>query len=839
MIVRRSLRVRGFTGFVLLFIAGCGGGGSIQPPPPGFTLSASPNSVLVAQTTTSGSVTLTATPTNGFTGTISVTISGLPPGVTPSSGSSFTLSAGASQPVTFAVGASVPRGNYAVNFSGSSGSVSSSASVALTVSGTPLSSATGNFKQQVIYQIVTDRFFNGDTSNDDPALSPGLFDSTRTNYQAYWGGDFAGIQQKMAYLAGMGVTAIWISPPVDNIDVSTTAAPIHAPFHGYWAHDMMCLEEHFGNVTNPCDWTPFDNMVAAAHQNGIRVIVDFAANDTNPFDAGESGVLLSKGQPFASFQTDPNNFFHHSPTITDFTDPYQLQYYTLVDLADLNQDNPSVDSYLKSALLQFMNHGVDAFRLDAVKHVTWGWEYSLANAAFTSTSGPTFLFGEWFQGGFQGGADPRYPDSHKFANHSGISLLDFPLAFAFRDVFGNPTGGDFHEIDNTLTAEAADFLSPNDLVTFFDSHDLPRLLSMNSSVSQNRVNEALALLLACRGIPVVLYGDEQYLHNDTNGGNDPYNRIWMSSFNTQTTAYSLINLMANLRQSNPALAYGTSMQRWINNDVYILERQFNSDIVLIAVNKSETTPYNITGLLTALPAGNYSDYLNGLISGFSITVSNAGGNNPVTPFMLNPHTVSVWQLAPAATPPQVGSIGPRIGQSGVTATMGGQGFGSSQGQIKFGMSAANIKSWSDSNVTFSVPAVAPGIYQVQLVTGMGGNANTVPFTVLTGPLIPVTFTVNNVPTLASGSAVYLTGNVVELGNNATTADAAVGPLLQPPNANPATTWFIDASVPAGQLTQFKFFKLDSSGTVTAMESASHPYTVPPSGVGSVAVTWIP
>jgi hypothetical protein len=69
-----------------------------------------------------------------------------------------------------------------------------------------------DFKKQVIYQIVTDRFYNGDTSNDNPSQSSGLFDSTQTNWNLYWGGDLVGIQAKLSYLHGMGVTALWISP---------------------------------------------------------------------------------------------------------------------------------------------------------------------------------------------------------------------------------------------------------------------------------------------------------------------------------------------------------------------------------------------------------------------------------------------------------------------------------------------------------------------------------------------------------------------------------------------------------------------------------------------------
>src|SRR6266849_6304288 len=260
-----------------------------------------------------------------------------------------------------------------------------------------------DYKKQVIYQIITDRFFNGDTTNDNPSQSSGLFDSTKTNWQLYWGGDLAGIKQKMSYLSGMGVTAIWISPPVDNINVSIPDGNNNptAPYHGYAARDMKRVEEHFGDSSN--SWS-----------------------------------------------------------------------------------------------------GVDALRIDAVKHVTWGWEYSMVNSVFNNS--PSFLFGEWFQGNTN---DTLYHDSYKFANHSGMTLLDFPLNTAIRDVFAG--NNNFSEIDTTLTTENTTFTWQNDLVTFIDNHDMPRFLSVNNN--QNRYNEALAFLLTCRGIPTVYYGDEQYLYN--------------------------------------------------------------------------------------------------------------------------------------------------------------------------------------------------------------------------------------------------------------------------------------------------------------------------------------
>jgi glycosidase len=683
--------------------------------------------------------------------------------------------------------------------------------------------AAQDFKKQVIYQIVTDRFVDGDASNDNPAESPGLFDATHTNWQAYWGGDLVGIQQKIAYIKGMGATAIWVSPVVNNENLNCATSGVSAPYHSYWNRDFMDIEEHFGDNAN--SFAGFDSLVTALHANGIKIIVDEANNHSNPDNCGEMGSLYNKGTFMAAANNDPKGYFHHNPDITDFNDRYQLQYDTLEDLADLNQENPDIDAYLKSAAAQLQSHHVDAFRLDALKHVTWGWEYSFANSVFNNA--PAFLFGEWIAGSTN---DPLYPDAVKFANLSGISLLDFPLNTAMRDVFASDKP--FSEIDSTINAENVNFSYPNDLVTFFDNHDESRLLTLNNN--QNRLQEAMAFLLTARGIPIILYGDEQYLFNNTNSGNDPYNRVWMSSFSTTTTAYQLIAKLAALRQSNDALAYGTSKQRWINNDVYIYERQFFNDVVLVAVNKNDTTPYAISGLYTALPIGGYSDYLGGLQSGNAITVSSGGfGNHPVANFTLAPHSVSVWQSEVAAASPEVGSIGPHVGQPGMTVTLAGDGFGSSAGSVLVGTTPAGIQSWANTTVTFTVPAVPGGAYNVQLMSSSGSAANPIPFTVLTAKLIPVTITVNNANPTNPGDYIFVTGSTVELGNWGTTFQTAVGPMLDPGYPN----WFLNVSLPAGQPVQFKFIDIQSNGNVVWENGANHSYTVPASGTGVVTVNW--
>jgi hypothetical protein len=307
----------------------------------------------------------------------------------------------------------------------------------------------------------------------------------------------------------------------------------------------------------------------------------------------------------------------------------------------------------------------------------------------------------------------------------------------------------------------------------------------------------------------------------------------MSSFSQSTTAYQLIQKLAALRQRNNAVAYGTSRQRWINSDVYIFERQFFDDIALIAINKNDAASCAIGGLYTALPPGTYLDYLSGLLGGLNIKVgSGSGSANPVEQFSLPPHSVAVWQVTSAASGPEVGSIGPTVGQPGTVVTLTGKGFGTVAGSVLFNSAAATIASWSDSSATFAVPKVTNGVYQVQLKTASGNPANAIPFTVLTSNLIPVTFTVYNAST-SWGQNVFLTGSTVELGNWSTTWDGAIGPMLNP--NYPA--WFINASMPAGQAIQFKFIKIDQNGNVTWEGGSNHTYTVPAAGTGYVDVTW--
>jgi glycosidase len=813
-------------------LVSCGSGGSAPP-------AATPQSATPAFSVSAG--TYTALQSVAITDSTSgATIHYTTDGTTPTAAS-------AAYAAPISVAASTTIGAIAVA-TGYTNSNVASATYTIHLPAAPVIAPIADIHQGFIYQILTDRFFDGDTTNDNPSESPGLYDPNgftnpaEADWNLYWGGDLAGIQQKLGYLHSMGAAGIWISPPMSNIRVNAGASNGETGYHGYWTRDWMHIDEHFGDDAN--SWSAFDNLVAAAHAEGIRVYVDFPANDSNPIGAGEDGSLYNNGTLVTTYSTDTGAtpYYHHNPNISNYEDRYQVQYYTLEGLADLDQTNPWVDEYLKAAVTNLLGHGVDGFRFDAVMETNWGWEYSLENtiANWSGASVPArmpgqpFFFGEWNEGS----GDVLYPDSVKFSNKSGMNLLDYPLYWQLADVFGKD--GSFYNIDNELTLEdagstsstAEPFVQPNDLVTFFDNHDNPRILSQGADTMA--VKQAISFLLTCRGVPVLYYGDEQYLFNDTDNGAVPYNRNGMTGF-TSNDATLLIQYLAALRSANPAVAYGVMTQRWINNDVYIYERQLGANVVLVAINKNPSADQAITGLLSYLPPGSYTDYLAQTMGGVGIAVTGtAGSSNPVTNFTLPHRSVSIWVSAGSA-PPSIGSVTPRVANPGATVTISGASFGASPGTVSFTVGSttlpATVTNWSNGQITAVVPALAAGAAAVTVTQGTTAS-NAAPFTVSTSTLIPVNFSVSGTPALASTDVILLKGNVAELGNWATTWDGAIGPVTIPAAGSALET----VSVPAGATVQFQFFVLHSNGSITS-EGVQHSYTIPSTGAGTAAVIW--
>lgn len=124
----------------------------------------------------------------------------------------------------------------------------------------PLTSNVTDWRDEVIYQVLTDRFSDGDLSNN--------YKTNPRDPSSYHGGDWRGLQEKLPYLQELGVTAIWISPVVKNVEEDAG----FSSYHGYWAQDFTRPNPHFGDVV------ALRELVDAAHARGIKVILDIVTN---------------------------------------------------------------------------------------------------------------------------------------------------------------------------------------------------------------------------------------------------------------------------------------------------------------------------------------------------------------------------------------------------------------------------------------------------------------------------------------------------------------------------------------------------------------------------------
>ncbi len=676
-----------------------------------------------------------------------------------------------------------------------------------------------NFSTDVIYQLFTDRFHNGSAANDPTG---GAFSSGCTNLRLYCGGDWQGITDKINanYFTNMGITALWISQPVENIfSIVNYSGTSITSYHGYWARDFKKTNPYFGSFTD------FENLINAAHAKNIKIIIDFAPNHTSPAmetDASfaDNGRLYNNGTLLSGYTGDTNGLFHHNGG-TDFSSLENGIYKNLYDLADINHNKSQIDTYFKEAIKLWLDLGIDGIRVDAVKHMPFGWQKNWMS--YINEYKPVFTFGEWFLG-----VNEVDPNNHKFANESGMSLLDFEFNQKVRQVFRDNTDT-MYGLDSMLSSTQTSYAQVNDQVTFIDNHDMDRFKT--SSVNNRRLELALALTLTSRGVPAIYYGTEHY----QTGNGDPANRGPMTSFSETTTAFNVIKILAPLRKSNPAIAYGTTQQRWINNDIYIYERKFGNSVAVVAINRNLSTSGSIGGLLTSLPAGTYTDALGGLLGGNPITI---GGGGAASTFTLAPGAAAVWQSTLEQTTPALGHVGPVMGKAGTVVTIDGRGFGAAKGTVYFGTTAvtgANILSWENTQIKVLAPAIAAGLQQVKIRTSGAVDSNAYNgFNLLTGSQISVRFIVNNATT-ALGQNVYLVGNTAELGN--WDPAKAVGPMFnQIITAYPS--WYFDVSVPAGTALQFKFIKKNGSA-VTWESGSNHTFTSPASGTATVTVNWQP
>jgi cyclomaltodextrin glucanotransferase len=457
------------------------------------------------------------------------------------------------------------------------------------------------FRQETIYFLVVDRFYDGDPDNSE-GPNPELYDPERKDWGKYWGGDLQGIIDKLDYLKNLGVTAIWLTPLFEQVEALFVE---QAAIHGYWTKDFKRInprfigkdEEPSLNKTQETKDTVFDRLVAELHNRNMKLVLDIVCNHSNPDFSGKKGELYDDGVKIADFNDDKDNWYHHYGEVTNWEDEWQVQNCELSGLATFNENNVEYRNYIKSAIKQWLDRGVDALRVDTVKHMPiWFWQEF--NADITTHKPDVFIFGEWIF------SDPRSDLSVEFANESGMTMLDFGLCLAIRGALAQGAEGGFHLIQDVLDLDHR-YSGATELITFIDNHDMPRFQSLNPDPAMLRV--AIAVIMTSRGIPCIYYGTEQYLHDDTNDGNDPYNRPMMENWDTESPLYRDIRLLSGLRRLNPAVSMGSQWQKYLTPDVYCYVRRYRDSVLFVAMNRGEAV--KLEAIDTELPEGEHTDIL--------------------------------------------------------------------------------------------------------------------------------------------------------------------------------------------------------------------------------------
>jgi glycosidase len=449
----------------------------------------------------------------------------------------------------------------------------------------------------VIYLIMPDRFSDGSTGNNAPkSAAPGTFD--RNAPRAYHGGDLKGIREHLPYLKDLGVTAIWTTPLYENAAASSD-------YHGYGAVDEYAVDPHLGTMQD------FQELVAAAHQLGMKVLLDMVPNHVGPM------------HPWATSQPSPG-WLHGTPEQhlnTDYdyppiTDPHAtpanyvkaLEGWFADKLPDLAQENPLVAQYLlQNGLWWTESSGVDGFRIDTFPYVIRSfWPYYIQGLAAT--------YPHFFEVGEIYNSDPTVT-SYWAGGHRGFDGIDtdlttpfdFPMDQAIRDVVAH--GAPVKKIVDVLRQDRL-FPHPELLVTFIGNHDMPRFLT-EASGSREKLKLAFSLLATLRGIPQLYAGDEIGME----GGADPDNRRdfpggFPGDTNNAFTAqgrtpeqqdiFNHVQELLRLRAMHPALREGRQWHLGWDDNYYAFVREMPQEKLLVVFNNA-ATPRDITLPLEGTP----------------------------------------------------------------------------------------------------------------------------------------------------------------------------------------------------------------------------------------------
>jgi neopullulanase len=479
----------------------------------------------------------------------------------------------------------------------------------------PLWIAADPVESGLLYYAFVDRFADGDPAND---TSEG---ATAASGE-YLGGDWAGVEGKLDYLADMGVSAIWLTNPQDNAEGAWdgSCGDTFTGYHGYWPDSAAGIEAHFG------DEAALRSLIDAAHARGMRVLVDWVGNhvhEDHPYAADHPDWFTDP-----QLCTDADNWNDIPETCWFASYLPDVRYYDPAPLSRMVDD----------AVALAKAWDLDGFRVDAVKHMPHSVFANLRAGLDEEVEhgvGDFYLVGETFSG------DRDYIAS--FVDERELDgQFDFALYYAVLEAFARDeiglSDGDA-SLEAAYTSSRATFAGMR-MSTFLGNHDVERFVTHangevastwgdgacdgdgalrapatppDTSEPYRRLALAFTFLFTTEGLPLVYYGDEIGLP----GFADPDNRQPMR-FGDELSAdeaelLAQVQALGQARRAHRALWAGDTVQWWSNEaSFWAYARVADDDAALVLLNRGDTARTVQNGLAFAgLPAGVYRDVSTG------------------------------------------------------------------------------------------------------------------------------------------------------------------------------------------------------------------------------------
>ncbi len=477
--------------------------------------------------------------------------------------------------------------------------------------------AQGVTNKDLIYLVMPDRFSNGDTKNDSVH---GMREMSvdRSKMFSRHGGDLQGIMNHLDYLKDLGVTAIWLTPAVENDEPS-------ASYHGYAVTDHYKIDPRYG--TNE----QYKQFVDKCHAMGMKVVMDLVHNH-----AGTEGYTI-RDMPMKSWVHQWPSYTKSNFRDAAVMDPYaspadrkqMLDGWFDKRMADMNENNPYLQNFLTQNHIWWVEYaGVDGFRLDTYPYndpqymADWAKKVR-AEFPRLSIFGETLVWSAANQAFFtEGNTVNRGFDTHLPGVTDGVWKEAVYEAL-------NGKEGWTDGVNRLYSVMAQDFLYKDATknTIFLDNHDMSRFLSVVGE-DMTKYKSGMAMLMTMRGVPQMYYGDEVLMKNLSNpdglvredfpGGwpGDKDNKfIAAGRSKKENDAFNYVRTLANYRKTTTALQTGKMMQYIPENGVYVYFRYDNLKTVMVVYNSAEKEQ--------SITTDRYAERINGTLKARNVITDDA------------------------------------------------------------------------------------------------------------------------------------------------------------------------------------------------------------------------